>query len=64
MKRALIDRSEQIKDLPDEYTKTQPHLLQSTMLFNDSKLAKTGSLQEFTDNETDNEHLKASSNCK
>lgn len=64
MKRALIDRAENVTNLPNNYTKTFPNLLQSNLIFKDSKLAKTNSYEEFSDNENDSENLKASSNCK
>ncbi len=62
MKRGLIDRSEDVKNL-QQYTRTFPRLLQSNLLFKDSKLAKTSSSEEFVDNENDSDNLKASSNC-
>jgi len=63
MKRSLIDRSKNVTNLPENYSKNFPALLQSNLLFKDSKLAKTSSSEEFTDNVNDNENLKASSNC-
>ncbi len=64
MKRGLIDRSEDVKNLPEHYTRNvSVRLLQSNLLFKDSKLAKTSSSEEFVDNENDSDNLKASSNC-
>ena len=63
MKRGLIDRSEGVKNLPEHHKRTFPRLLQSNLLFKDSKLAKTSSSEEFVDNENDSDNLKASSNC-
>ena len=64
MQRALIDRSEEIANLPVNYSKASPFLPQSSLIFKDSKLAKTSASDKFIDNEHDDEHLKASSNCK
>jgi len=63
MKRGLIDRSEDVKNLPEHFKRIKLQLLQSNLLFKDSKLAKTSSSEEFVDNENDSDNLKASSNC-
>ena len=63
MKRALIERSNAIKDLPLNYTKSLPVLLQSNTVFKDSKLAKSHK-EDLIDNDNDEDNLKASSNCK
>lgn len=63
MKRALIDRSNEITDLPSNYTKSLPLILQSNTVFKDSKLAKNPKA-DLLDNDNDEDNLKASSNCK
>ena len=64
MKRALVDRSNSIENLPLDYFKTTPNIIQSSLIFRDSKLAKNpNSLNNFdTVNESDN--LLSCPNCK
>jgi len=54
MKRAFIDRSMSITELPTNYLINQPYLIQSNVPFKDSKLVKS---PEDTDD------LKACHNC-
>jgi hypothetical protein len=58
MQRALVERSLNISNLPNSYTLAKPVIIQSNLLFNDSKLAKISNAS------VSENALKASSNCK
>ncbi len=63
MRRALLDRSDGIVDLPGNYQRITPRFLQSTLCFTDSKLAKRPDINETLD-EADTDDLRASALCK
>lgn len=61
MSRALISRS---NDISNDIKFDSPLILQSSLLFKDSKLAKYPNEKSFDNNLNDEDDLKASFNCK
>ena len=59
MKRALIERSQNITNLPAGYMLTKPDILQSSISFEDSKFSKNPHLKS----EDDSNDLNASHTC-
>jgi hypothetical protein len=57
MQRALIERSNKIKNLPDTYRCQKPFIIQSTLAFKESKIEKLKSIK-------DQQKLNACPTCK
>ncbi len=63
MRRALIERSDKIEQLCEFYKNTDPIVIQSSLLFKDSKLAKNPNSIDNFDTVNENDDLMACPNC-